>query len=189
MLDVEYSRAAAAVKKLLETKTRVIVAVDGPSCSGKTTLAARLGEEFSAQLFHMDDFFLRPEQRTPQRYAEPGGNVDRERFLEQVLLPIRRGDAAVYSRFDCGSMSLGPKVRVSPARVNIVEGSYSLHPELREHYDLRIMLRVEPEVQLARLETREGEGLESFVERWLPLERQYHEHCAPEACAELLLQG
>ena len=34
----------------------------------------------------MDDFFLRPEQRRPERFAEPGGNVDRERFAAEVLV-------------------------------------------------------------------------------------------------------
>lgn len=36
----------------------------------------------------MDDFFLRIEQRTPERMTEVGGNVDYERFLETVLFPV-----------------------------------------------------------------------------------------------------
>lgn len=32
-----------------------------------------------------DDFFLRPEQRTPERLAEPGGNLDRERMKSEVI--------------------------------------------------------------------------------------------------------
>ena len=51
--------------------------------SGKSVLGQLLSEVYSCNLFHMDDFFLRPEQRTAERLAEAGGNVDRERFLEK----------------------------------------------------------------------------------------------------------
>ena len=71
---------------------RLLIAVDGRCASGKTTLAATLEEETGCNVVHMDDFFLRPEQRTPQRLAEPGGNVDYERFRQEVILPLSRGD-------------------------------------------------------------------------------------------------
>ena len=59
----------------------------------------------------MDDFFLRPEQRTPERFSEPGGNVDRERFLSEVLLPLRQGEAVDYRRFDCATFTIAPTLR------------------------------------------------------------------------------
>ena len=59
---------------LLESRERVIIAVDGPCTAGKTTLAAALAAEFDCNIFHMDDFFLRPHQRTPERLAETGGD-------------------------------------------------------------------------------------------------------------------
>ena len=62
-------------------RDRVILALDGPCASGKTTLAGEMGRKFGWSVVHMDDFFLRPEQRTPERYALPGGNVDHERFF------------------------------------------------------------------------------------------------------------
>ena len=68
---------------------RIIIAIDGRCASGKSALASNLENELGCAVFHMDDFFLRPEQRTPQRYAEPGGNVDRERFWEEILEPLR----------------------------------------------------------------------------------------------------
>ena len=70
---------------------RTMLAIDGPCGSGKTTLAALLARLYDCPVFHADDFFLRPEQRTPARFAEPGGNLDRERLLEEVLAPLRQG--------------------------------------------------------------------------------------------------
>ena len=64
------------INMLLEEKNFVIVAIDGKCTSGKTTLASKLAELYDCNVFHMDDFFLRPEQRTPARFAEVGGNVD-----------------------------------------------------------------------------------------------------------------
>ena len=67
---------------LLDQNRQVIVSIDGPCAAGKTTLAGKLSELYDCNVFHMDDFFLRPEQRTPARFAQPGGNVDYERFQE-----------------------------------------------------------------------------------------------------------
>ena len=68
---------------LCKQNNLVLAAIDGRCASGKTTLAAQLQQQFDGSVIHMDHFFLRPHQRTPQRYQEPGGNVDRERFLEE----------------------------------------------------------------------------------------------------------
>ena len=50
-------------------------AIDGNNnASGKTTLAEELREEFSARVFHCDDYFLQPYQRTERRLNETGGS-------------------------------------------------------------------------------------------------------------------
>ena len=86
---------------------RVIIAIDGRCGAGKTTLAQYLEEQTGATVFHMDDFFLRPEQRTPERFNTPGENVDHERFLFEVLEPLRKGVVELpYQRFDCKTQSL-----------------------------------------------------------------------------------
>ena len=97
---------AERIRALAEEKI-VIVAIEGGSASGKTTLASKLAEELDANLFHMDDFFLQPHQRTKERFLEPGGNVDYERFLLEVLLPIRAGIPFSYRVFDCRTMDFG----------------------------------------------------------------------------------
>ena len=68
------------IDELLTQKDMVIVAIDGKCTSGKTTLASKLTEIYDCNVFHMDDFFLRPEQRTPERFVEVGGNGDRRKF-------------------------------------------------------------------------------------------------------------
>jgi len=155
-------------------KPRVIAAIEGGSASGKTTLSELLEKVYKCNVFHMDDFFLRPEQRTEARFAETGGNVDRERFLDEVLEPLSRGETVHYRAFDCGTFEIKPPKEISPKKINIIEGAYSMHPALSEKYDISAYLRISPEAQRARILTRNlPEHAEMFFSRWIPFEQKY----------------
>ena len=177
----------ARIDRLLGEKPRVLIAIDGMSASGKSTLAALLHEVYGAPVIHMDDFFLQPQQRTPERYASPGENVDHERFAQEVLAPLLREEAFAYRPFLCGSFTFGEPVRVEPARLVIVEGSYSLHPALADAYDLRVLLRLDRQAQSERILARNGEAMHArFMELWVPLENAYFEATDIDARCDLL---
>lgn len=163
------------IDELMSQKERVIVAIDGNCTAGKTSLAGRLAELYDCNVIHMDDFFLRPEQRTPERYAEVGGNVDYERFAEEVLVPLKDGKSFSYRPFDCSSFTLADPVTVAPKKLNIIEGTYSHHPYFGDPYDLRIRLTVTPEVQRQRILERPAFLHQRFFEEWIPMEDQYFE--------------
>lgn len=85
----------------------LIIGIDGRCAAGKTTLASGLQAEIGCAVFHMDDFFLRPEQRTEKRLQIAGENVDHERFLEEVLLPLKSVKSPiVYRPYDCKRQAL-----------------------------------------------------------------------------------
>ena len=155
--------------------SRFIIAIDGRCASGKTTLAKKLNEAAGWSVFHMDDFFLRPVQRTAERLNAPGENVDHERFLEEVLLPLADSAEEVCFRpFDCETMSLAEPVSVRAGKICAVEGSYSCHPKLSEYYGLKIFLTIDPEEQMRRIIQRNGdEKAKQFAELWIPLEEKY----------------
>lgn len=44
--------------------------------------------------------FCPAELRTAERFAQPGGNVHRERIEEEILRPFSRGQQVVYRPFD-----------------------------------------------------------------------------------------
>ena len=165
--------AKKQIDELLAAKDTVIVAIDGKCTSGKTTLASKLAEIYACNVFHMDDFFLRPEQRTPERFAEIGGNVDYERFREEVLLPLKTGKAFSYHPFDCSTFTLAASVAVTPKKLNIVEGTYSHHPYFGNPYDLKILLTVDEETQRKRILERPAFLHKRFFEEWIPMENQY----------------
>ena len=161
------------INMLLEEKNFVIVAIDGKCTSGKTTLASQLAEIYDCNVFHMDDFFLRPEQRIPERFAEVGGNVDYERFHEEVLLPLKSGKAFSYRPFDCSTFTLAAPVTVAPKKLNVIEGTYSHHPYFGNPYDLKIMLTVDAETQRQRVLERPAFLHKRFFEEWIPMENRY----------------
>lgn len=153
----------------------VLIAVDGRCAAGKTTLAEKLHQMINCTVFHMDDFFLRPEQRSIQRLNTPGGNVDHERFREEILEPLKSGAPKIaYQPYDCHTQALLPPVVTEPTKTVLIEGSYSCHPELWDFYDLRIFLTVDADEQLRRIALRGGEeSVRQFKERWIPLEERY----------------
>lgn len=167
--------ASARIDALLARKERVLIAIDGFCGAGKTTLGEMLAERYGCTLFHVDDFFLRPEQRTEHRYAEPGGNVDYERFREEVLLPLKAGKPFAYRPFDCKTLTLKEPVSVKPGALTVVEGSYSQHPYFEDPYDLKIFLTVDPSVQRRRILERPAFLHRQFFEKWIPMENRYFE--------------
>lgn len=164
----------ARIDSLLQTKERVIVAIDGNCGAGKTTLAAMVREVYGCEVVSADSFFLRPEQRTKERLAEAGGNLDRERLLEEVLLPMTRGEDFAYRPYDCRTGTLTEPVEVPPYRLYVVEGSYSHHEDLAWAYDLKVFLSVSKEEQMRRITRRNGAAAaERFEKEWIPMEEAY----------------
>ena len=133
-----------------------------------------LKDIYDCNLLHMDDFFLRPEQRTPERFAEAGGNIDRERFLEEVLIPLSKNETISYRRLDCSTFTMCPSVEIAPKKLTIIEGAYSMHPAFEKYYDLSVFLDVSKELQKQRIEKRNtAQMAKRFFEEWIPLENIY----------------
>ena len=161
------------IDDLMKTGRQIVIAIGGNCTAGKTTLASVLKSEYDCNVFHMDDFFLRPEQRTAERYAQPGGNVDYERFREEVLTPLKSGEAFSYRPFDCKTFALSQGVQVIPRQLNIVEGTYCLHPYFEDPYDLRIFLSVDKQTQKERILQRPPHLIDRFFSHWIPMEKLY----------------
>lgn len=171
--------------------TPILIAIDGRCASGKTTLAAMVQKLYGSKycdVLHTDDFFLRPHQRTRRRLLQPGGNIDLERFWNEVLRFAIDGKPFTYRSYDCKSNQFRPERLIRPKDIILVEGAYSCHPKLWDNYQLHIFLTVSPEQQRQRIRARNGEdALQLFVDKWVPLEEQYfHSFNIPQTCEMLL---
>lgn len=178
-----------AIYDLLAKKENILIAIDGRCAAGKTLLAKSISEYFGADVIHMDDFFLRPEQRTAERYKSAGENIDHERFLAEVLIPLSLGKSFSYRPFDCSTMSLGEEISVEPKSVTLIEGTYSCHKALKQYYDFKIFVDCKLETRIERIRKRNGEAaLKMFKERWIPLEEKYFSECRPQDDCEFILK-
>ena len=179
----------AAIDRGLAAKGRLLVAVEGGAASGKSTLGALLQRIYDCTLFHADDYFLQPHQRTAQRLAEVGGNLDRERLEAELLRPWRAGGSVTWQRYDCHSGRLCPPAETPLKPLTILEGAYSMHPDLAKYYDLSVFLRIDPALQAARIRRRNTPELaERFFTTWLPLEGRYFAGLDVENRCDLILE-
>lgn len=184
----EYQHVFDVIGNLLKDNKTLIIAIDGRCGSGKSTLGALITEQFDCNLFHMDDFFLPFEMKTSKRLAKAGGNVHYERFEDEVLKPLKNHKSVQYRQYICSKGDFSQPIKVEYKNLTIVEGSYSLHPTLRNYYDYKIFVTVDSKVQCERILKRNGkEKLQDFLNKWIPMEEYYFEELDIKNNCDLIL--
>jgi len=152
----------------LRTKVRrpIVVALDGGSGAGKTTIAKRLMPLTEIALVPLDDFYqtLIPELEWPHKTVEQRlyGVFHWSRVRSEALEPLRAGRPGRWHAFDfirglgkAGTYSLKKEVtEVAPASTILVEGAYSASPPLRDLIDLAVLVHVQNKTDSARPPTR-----------------------------------
>ncbi|MBQ7909073.1 MAG: hypothetical protein IJ311_06325 [Elusimicrobiaceae bacterium] len=162
-----------------------VVVIDGRCCSGKTSLAAYLGEKLGAPVLHIDDFYLPFAYRTALRLDQVGGHIHAERFREEILGPVSEGKEIIYRAYRAHSDTWEPELTIPPHPLYVVEGSYALLPLLEEFYHYKIFLTVDPITQESRLLKREGpEKAAQFLSRWIVAEEKYFAACEVRSHAD-----
>ena len=170
----EYKDVFGVIKNLLKDNEKLVIAIDGRCGGGKSTLGLLLKEQFDCNIFHMDDFFLPFEMKTAQRLKKAGENVHYERFEEEILEYLKNDKSVTYRQYQCNTGEFSQPIKVEPKNLTIVEGSYSLHPKLRNYYDYKIFITVDSKVQYERILKRNGkEKLQEFLNKWIPMEEHY----------------
>lgn len=157
-------------------KDVIIVAVDGGSASGKTTLGQYLEKRYDLKVLHIDDFYLPKEKRTEERLSELGGNIDRERLINEVLMPLREGKQISYKAYSCVRGGFYDPVTVNLQKIMVIEGAYAMHPDFMKYYDFCVYLNIEKEKQFDRITkcTDRIDVIRYFTE-WTVRERIYFE--------------
>jgi para-aminobenzoate synthetase len=93
------------------TDTPLLIAVDGRSGAGKTTLAVELAallrEHHTVSLFHLEDIYP----------GWDGLDDGVARYLEHVLLPLRSGSTARWKAWDWTADRDGPERTTAAAEI------------------------------------------------------------------------
>ncbi len=159
------------IRQLIEEKGNVVIAIDGMAGAGKSTFAKKLSAVADSRIISTDDFHLPEDMRTEKRLRIPGGNVHHERMKEQVIDHVR--EEITYGVYDCRTNSI-EKERVLPKKqLTIIEGTYSMHPEFGDYYDISFFLGCDPKDQIKRLAKRDLSKLQDFKTKWIPMETLY----------------
>lgn len=158
----------------MEQQPRILITIDGPCASGKTTLADKLAGILGAAVVHTDEYVVPHARKTAERLAVPGGNCDWERLVREAIAPWKETGEGVLRRYDCRRDCFFPAERLDNDHAVILEGSYSNLPEIRKYSDIRIFMKTPEAVRMARLARRESpESLVNFRKKWIPLEQAY----------------
>jgi uridine kinase len=185
------------------TKRPFLIAVDGAGGAGKSTFAvrlvARLGENgISAEVVHMDDFYLPSGQRpssSPRSLEgvdeqQIGADFDWKRLRDQVLVPLTCGQGATYQRYDWQADALSEWHTLASKPVIIVEGVYVLRRELLSFYDLTVWVDCPRAIRLARGIARDGENARAlWQDLWMPQEDLYVAAHQPHLAADWVYAG
>ena len=92
-----------------------------------------------------------------------------------MLTPLKEDKTIEYKRFDCATMTLAKAETVTPKKLVIIEGAYSMRPEFREFYDLSVFLDIPKDLQRERVLKRNPDRAQRFFSEWIPLEEIYFE--------------
>ncbi len=182
-------RIISKINSLLQTESKIIIAIEGPCASGKTTLSDKLSEVFDCNIIHMDDFFLPFDRRTDERLCEIGGNIDYERFKTEVADKIILDSQFTYRKFNCSNGDFDQETVILPKKINIIEGVYSLHPSLIKIYNLKVFLEIDEKEKITRLNKRCPQKLQRFINDWIPMENKYFDHYQIKDKCDLIINN
>ena len=184
---LSYLKEVLEKRKTENVKDRYVVAIDGRCGSGKTTGVKMIAKELGCEIIQMDDFYLTPEMRTAERREEPGGNVDYIRFAKEVLPNIKKRESFSYGKYQVETDSIIAHIEIKNPDIVIIEGAYSMRPEFRECYDLKVFSNASRELQIKRLTEREGEYVKEYIDLWMPLENKYIKYFNLEEICDIII--
>jgi uridine kinase len=171
----------------------LVVAVDGASAAGTSTLAAVVGRRLSASVVAGDDFYRdMPEERRWALTAAEGVDLyfDWQRLRREALGPLRAGRAARYRPFDwrAGAGLAEQVVEVVPTPVVVVDGIYGGRPELGDVVDVSVLVETPAAERRRRLIAR-GHSNDAWWPRWDAAENLYFATVRPASSYDLVVPG
>jgi uridine kinase len=170
-----------------------LLAIDGHSAAGKTSLAREIEESFSdVSVIHMDDFYRVMARDERERLDAAGGYelyYDWQRLGREVLQPLSQSQPCHYQKYDWAKNELSKEtVTLQPFGLVLVEGCYSVRPELRNYYHARVLVETPAEERLERQRQR-ADASKEWLEKWDAAERYYLETLNARAFADFIVRG
>jgi uridine kinase len=192
----QYTRLVQKIRSFLEGQKgkSLLVAIDGRSGVGKSTMAQAIAQEFNGLVIIGDDFFSGgPDSAWDERdiEAKVADCIDWRRLRKEALEPLLAGKPASWHPFNfISGVGLSQEViSCKPAPVIILDGAYSCRPELADLVDCKVLIEVSDDtLRRQRLLAREGKDfMESWHKRWDAAENHYFTQVVPRGVFDLIL--
>ena len=192
--------AARARPLIANTHRPILIALDGRSGSGKSTIAEQLCKKLDGVLVQSDDFYAAHisdadwEARTAEERARDA--IDWKRLRREVLEPLLANRAARWRPFDFvagpnadGTYNLSEEyVERTPNDIIVLDGAYSARPELSDLIDVSVLVDIPDDVRRERLAQREEAAwLQAWHERWDEAEAYYFTRICPPSSFDLVV--
>jgi uridine kinase len=201
MLIPALDKVISTIRACSASAQRLVVAIDGRSGSGKSTVAQALARDIGAAIVPCDDFFavnvsnvewdaLTPEQRVAEA-------MDWRRLRREAIEPLRSGRPALWYAFDfqAGPRSNGTyPLRVAPTELGskpvvLLDGTYAARPELTDILDVSVLVEAAPTTRAVRLAAREApDVLLRWHARWDAAEEHYFTCVRPPPTFDVILR-
>lgn len=154
---------------------RVVVLVDGPAASGKTTLADELATLLRAQLVNLDSFYP----------GWSGLEVGSAMVADSVLAAENPG----WRRWDWKAGKAAEWHRVNPRKPLVIEGSGALSAANRALATYGVWIHLELAERRRRKRLRDGNLNMEHWDHWAMQERAFYLRERPDRLADVVLDG
>jgi uridine kinase len=185
--------APRAIPNDQRTDAPLIVGIDGAGGAGKSTLARGIDDANAGRvsIVRCDDFYhpLTGAQNSRLTAEEAYEHYfDWRRLRDEALMALRSGQRARYQRYGWSTDRLAEWVEAEPREILVVEGVFSMRPELRPLLDIAIFIETPREERQRRMLARRQDSA-AWMARWMSAEDWYLEHVAPHRHADLVVEG
>ncbi len=162
------------IDQLYKSSEKVLIAIDGNASSGKTTFSNWLLNFYDCNVFHMDDYLMKPIVNTYDPYSRYASNINFMRLKEEVFHPFHQQTTSNHQLLDLNTHQLSNSMETKYRPITIIEGAYSMHPYLEKEYQLKIFMKTTYIEQIRRIYRRNGiKRLMMFIKKWIPMENTY----------------
>lgn len=179
---------------MLRNSKPILVALDGRSGTGKTSIAKHIADRLNGVEIQADNFWIGGsdeewDKRTPQEKADKA--IAWKRIRTEVLEPLLAGKSASWHSFNWkdGEGLAEESIKAKPTRLVVLDGAYSSRPELQDIIDLSILVELPDDTnRRERLVSREGkEYMDNWHKRWDPAEDYYFSKVRPRSSFDMII--